>query len=224
MALYPRFTPITFAWQCIGRPSDLEARSCYLRTSCLSHLVSVLLVLLIASSVGAQPRNPAPTVPTTRPSDYSPSKSGANDEKVAALEERVKTLERRISYLGRRVANPWANLDCTTKKYDEFQFESSRLVFLVACDGIEPYLEGHRITLKLGNPYAFDFKGLKGQLGYGKTAEEMLSKNAEVTTAATIRSGIWNTITVIVSPSKAEDMRNLTLELSFDTASGGVPR
>ena len=49
---------------------------------------------------------------------------------------------------------------------------------------------------------------------------EIIKKNQKVDVSVmdTIRSGSWNTITVIVNPSKPEDMRYLYLELSAEAA------
>jgi len=48
-------------------------------------------------------------------------------------------------------------------------FDNGALVFFAACTKIEPYLEGHKITISIGNPHAFNFSNVKGALSYGKS-------------------------------------------------------
>ena len=168
-------------------------------------LTASLLVGLVAATI-AQAQKPPPT--TT--------------DRIAELEDRLKFLQNQLTSLQSRVAYGFASLDCNTRKYDEFQFDSSKLVFFASCQKIEPYLEGHRITLHIGNPYAFNFSSIKGKLGYGKDILDAFSKKIEVSTPDSIRAGTWHVLTVIINPSKAEEMRNLILELSAETASPGL--
>ncbi|MEQ6342933.1 MAG: hypothetical protein M3A44_15140 [Gammaproteobacteria bacterium] len=138
---------------------------------------------------------------------------------VPSLESSVKILESRISALESRVSSQYASLNCDTGKYDEFMFQLSKLVFFASCTKIEPYLEGHRITVQIGNPHAFNFSNVKGHLFYGKEIWDAFSNQVEISTTNTIRAGTWQTITVVVNPSTAEQMRSLILELSAETAS-----
>ena len=137
------------------------------------------------------------------------------------IETRVRVLEFQLKALQERVrASRSATLDCNSGKYDEFLFQTGSLIFFAACTKIEPYLEGHRITVNIGNPHSFNFSNVKGSLQYGKDVLEVIKKNQKVDVSVmdTIRSGSWNTITVIVNPSKPEDMRYLYLELSAEAA------
>ena len=113
----------------------------------------------------------------------------------------------------------WASLDCNTGKYDEFLFGSGALVFFASCSKIEPYLEGHRVTITVGNPHSFNFSGVKGNLYYGTDFADAMSRQVEVSFTDVIRSGAWTTLQIIVNPSKAEQMRYIGLELSSQTAS-----
>jgi hypothetical protein len=169
-------------------------------------LLALALILLPAASTLAQgPQQ------KTQP---------AQSDRIAELERLVKALQSRINTMDQKLAYPFASLDCNSKKYVEFRLENSRLVFFAICKGVEPYLEGHKVLLSVGNPHAFNFSGVKGKLGYGKTVKEALYQEVEISTTETLRAGSWHSLTVIVNPSKAEDMRILVLELTAETAIG----
>ena len=139
----------------------------------------------------------------------------------STIEQRLRLLEIKVESLENRVANRFATLDCNSGKYDEFLFGNGTLIFFAACTNIEPYLEGHRITLNIGNPHSFNFSNVKGTLNYGTNIWEAFAgeKKVEVSVNETIRGGSWNTINIIINPSKVEDMRYMHLQLEATTAS-----
>jgi hypothetical protein len=94
------------------------------------------------------------------------------------------------------------------------------MVFLAACTNVEPYLEGHKITIEVNNPYATRFSNLSGTLGYGRTVDEAFTRTVEISTTQSLSPGAWTTFTVIVNPSKAEDIRYLEFNLKAANAGG----
>ena len=134
------------------------------------------------------------------------------------LESRVRLLEARLSSLEARVPSKFASLDCISGKYDEFMLQSNNLVFFASCKKIEPYLEGYKVTIQVGNPHAFNFSNVKGELGHGEDLFNAFSNKSEITTSEIIRAGTWQELTVIVNPSTAKQMRSLILELSAERA------
>jgi hypothetical protein len=140
-------------------------------------------------------------------------------DRIKNLETQVQTLQSRLSSVSNRVPARWASLDCNSGKYDEFLFNDGHLPLFAACTNIEPYLEGHRIRITVGNPHSFNFSNVKGTLGYGKTVFDAFDRKVEVSTTEVFRAGTWTVIVVNINPSKAEDLRSLVLELSAATAS-----
>lgn len=134
------------------------------------------------------------------------------------IEKRIRSIESQVRSLQDRVAFRSATLDCNTGKYDEFLFNTGALVFFAACTKIEPYLEGHRIAVTVGNPHAFNFSNVKGAFHFGKDWLDSVVKKVEVSVTEAIRGASWTTITIIVNPSQAEDMRYLSLSLNAETA------
>ena len=132
---------------------------------------------------------------------------------IVELQKRVETLERRVNTFANRISYPFAVLDCNTGKFDEMSLTTNNLVFLAACTKIEPYLEGHRITISLGNPHSFHFREVRGLLNYGKDLADAVTKSVEVSPPDGLRAGMLNTFVVTVNPSRPEELRVLRLEL-----------
>lgn len=110
-------------------------------------------------------------------------------------------------------------LNCNTGNFSEFLLQSSGLLFFGACKNIEPYLEGHRITIQIGNPHTFNFNNVKGSLMYGENIWSSLSDGhqVDINTINAIRAGSWETFTIIINPSRPEQMRYLTLHLKAES-------
>jgi hypothetical protein len=140
-------------------------------------------------------------------------------DRIRNLESQLQALESRLNSMSSLVPARWASLDCNSGKYDEFLLKEGHLTLFATCTNIEPYLEGHRIRITIGNPHSFNFSNVKGTLGYGKTVYDALNKKVEVSTTEGLRAGTWSSVVVTVNPSKAEDLRSLVLELSAGTAS-----
>jgi hypothetical protein len=179
------------------------------------HLLKLLFSLSLSTLI-CTPAAFAQTAGTKTPT-AKPEAASINQD----YERRINSLEAQISNLQNRVAYKFATLDCNTGKYDEFQFASGTLAYFAACTKIEPYLEGHKITISIGNPYAFAFSNVKGNLNYGKDWSDVANKKVEVNFNESLRGGAWNSLVVTVNPSKPEEMRLLYLNLSAQTASSG---
>jgi hypothetical protein len=167
-------------------------------------VAALLSSLLPAVAVAQQPRQNNPGTQASVTDDH---------------ERRIKLLEAQVRSLQTRTTYRYAALDCNTGKYDEFLFLSGNLVFLASCTKIEPYLEGHRVTISVGNPHFFNFSNVKGTHSYGKDWADAIERNVEVSMTDSIRAGSWTTVTVIINPSKPEQLRYLGLELNAQSAS-----
>ena len=121
----------------------------------------------------------------------------------------------RIEWLEDRVESYSANLDCKGKGFHSFIMKAPKLQMFSSCENVEPYLEGHKITFKIGNPHSFSFGGISGEVTYGKGYPY---STTEISFAGVLVSGAWTTLTVIISPSKPEDLRSMFAIISANTA------
>lgn len=129
------------------------------------------------------------------------------------LPDRLKSLEESVDRLWDFVDGRMTKIDCNTSNYVELHPENSALVFPVACEKIEPYLEGYKITVAIGNPYSLTYVNVAGTLYYWESA---LGKTAKFET--TLLPGQWNKAVVTVNPASASSVRDLVLQFRLNSA------
>ena len=90
----------------------------------------------------------------------------------------------------------------------------------MSCKDVKPFLEGHKISLAIGNPYAADFGGVEVTVYFGKDVEEAFSKHrvVRVPLNGKLKAGSWTRIEVALNPSKVEDLRLLAVSINVDEA------
>jgi len=134
------------------------------------------------------------------------------------LESDVKSLTETIFRMITEFPSGHADLDCSTGKYSEFGVADSHLVLLAACTDIEPYMEGHRIHLIVGNPHAATFLGPKLTLLYGpdQLTAGLGQHKIDVSPATPLTPGSWTSVTAAINPSTPADLRALKLFVKFD--------
>lgn len=107
---------------------------------------------------------------------------------------------------------------------------------LVSCEGAEPYLNGHKLKLKIGNPLtatiaAFHIKcryGLKEPDYWAYIADRKAHDNEmrtyqksirtnEVDLTQTLKPGSWTPIDLELVPSKVEELGYIALEMQVTT-------
>lgn len=141
------------------------------------------------------------------------------DERLTTVEDdlRLTDLEVKVlkDSLDARIAAVYRVLDCNNSDYTTLQAGSHGLAFFISCERIEPYLEGHRILLRVGNPYSMAFRGLSARLGFGKSVSNPLmnSEEVDISTSDVLKPGAWVDVAVILNPSKAEALRLLYVRL-----------
>jgi hypothetical protein len=118
----------------------------------------------------------------------------------------------------------WALLDPTTKSYQ--RIDTSLGSLLISVKSVQPYLDGYKVTLLIGNPYAMDFNGFgvscKWSASYVYTngvvanvdevQKSEKSKNLEQ--IEVLRSGCWNSVELTISPATADEMKMLRISLN----------
>ena len=131
-----------------------------------------------------------------------------------------------------------AVLDPSSKEYSFLESDAGRL--LVSCESAEPFLDGHKLVLRIGNPLSMSFKGFKLKFRYGSRAPkfpkspdaEQLTKwqqaNAawqltlhekELSFTDTLSPAAWNRIEAVITPSKPDELAHLEIKIETDTVS-----
>lgn len=143
-------------------------------------------------------------------------------ERLEFAEAQITWFQAWLSDVGTRTAPNDGQLDCSEGKVQEIAENPAYLVFLVRCEKIEPYLEGYRLTITIGNPYRFDFTGIRGELGYGDSLDKAIDQTIKFDNTAVAKAGTWTTLFVIVNPVAAKDVRFIRIsKLAFGTTRPG---
>ena len=105
--------------------------------------------------------------------------------------------------------------------------------FLVALKNVEPYLDGYRISLDVGNPLSATYKNLKFNVSWGKKYDSKESANdpnayqkwvstlhtKEISVVDDLAAGAWNKVQLVLSPAKSDELGYISIKLTTDTAS-----
>ncbi|MCX7866150.1 MAG: DUF3251 domain-containing protein [Limisphaera sp.] len=136
-----------------------------------------------------------------------------------------------------------ATLDPASKGYSPVSTDKGVLLFAV--DGAEPFLDGHKFILRIGNPMNMTFSGFKLKVRYGKrppafpsfevgdtNAVAVLQKWArdmqgwektvretEFSFTDSLEPGAWNKIDFILKETKPEDVAHLEVSIETDRIS-----
>ena len=114
-----------------------------------------------------------------KPPQTSP-RIDALEKKISDLEQRIKSEEHETSELSldlfklrldfqeriEALKERTTTIDPNSTGYSFL--DTGGGVILISCDGAEPYLDGHRIKLRLGNPLNMRFSGFKLKFKFGR--------------------------------------------------------
>ena len=166
----------------------------------------------------------------------SPSaNNGAPKTDIEALQGRVRSLQNDLWRLQARVSrHDSVSLDPTEKGYGRIDTTSG--FFLVILNSAEPYIDGYRLQLRIGNPMAARYDGFKLTLSwqnpapeqkpgesdeqFQKREEEWLKEQPhekEVSFTETLYPSSWNNVSVVISPASAEQLKTLGIS-SMETS------
>jgi hypothetical protein len=169
--------------------------------------------------------------------------SGCADNKTSELEQKM-------SDMGTKLNEMQSTVDYQRTKMAKFQVEKDRYskvyldtsskgfqrldtncgTFWVMLEDVEPYTNGYKFVLSIGNPYYAIFSGMKTRARWGpafdaKASEKDMSsyeawektlKEKEETITNELRPGTWNKMTVILAPAKQEDLAYVEFSMTVE--------
>jgi hypothetical protein len=131
-----------------------------------------------------------------------------------------------------------ALIDVNSKNFDTVRSDEG--TFLISCQGAEPYLEGYKVHLQIGNPTMLTVNNPKLTVEWGTSEQESAKSDSErgindpiawnsnwkkslrqttVTLNESLRPGFWNDVDVIVSPAKANELSHFKVSIVTDSVS-----
>jgi hypothetical protein len=207
-------------------------------------------LLLVNGYAVCQTPAPKKTSVTVRPQQPA---VGTRDAVIEELQKEVKELRQKLisaTELKETIDALWlaisrhtddiqalhhyfASLDpASPGKYSRTETDAGFL--LVSLGKVEPYLDGYKVELRIGNPHQMDFKGFEVIASWGPrkmpspgtvSIAEWLKKLRTQTFSFTnqLAGGRWNSVSLILPSTKPEDFGSLSVSLNVNTVSLGGP-
>jgi hypothetical protein len=169
----------------------------------------------------------------------TPSSAAEQQRAIADLRAQVEALQKKVEYFGAREAllatrvsdkkdrEDSVTLDVTHTAYQRLDTDNGFL--LVSAEKAEPYLNGYKILLNVGNPLSVSYSGLKAKIKWAKYydsnqftpdsyAEWQKSiQQKETSFPDVLEKGAWKKIELIVAPATAEQLGYLKLSINTKT-------
>jgi len=161
--------------------------------------------------------------------------SGVQKTDIQALRDQVNGLQKQLVLLRERVSRyDSISLDPTEKGYG--RIDTSSGFFLILVGNAEPYLDGYRLHLRIGNPTSARYNGFKLTLTWQKPvpkqkdgeSDQEFSKRwdewlkaepreKEFSFTEVLYPSSWNPVSLVVSPATPEELKELQIS-SMDTS------
>lgn len=177
---------------------------------------------------------------------------------LGCTDSKTTELEQKMSDMGTKLNEMQSAVDYQRTRMARFQVEKDRYIkvyldtsskgfqrldtncgtFWVMLDNVEPYSNGYKFVLSIGNPYYAIFSGMKTRARWGaafdaKASEKDVSayeswektlKEKEETMTNALRPGTWNKVTVILAPAKQEDLAYVEFSMTVEQVKLGDPK
>lgn len=104
--------------------------------------------------------------------------------------------------------------------------------FFICCVGADPYLDGYKISFKIGNPYFCDFNNIQfivhWRMSYSKSKEKGMTGSQWVASikekefpviASGIKAGKWNLMELILTPCSVDELEKVELKFTINSVS-----
>lgn len=158
--------------------------------------------------------------------------------KVTDLEGRITALQKEVDQLqsdmlivqGKQAEYDSIAFDLSTPGHYQ-RLDTSTGSFLVSAQGVEPYLDGYKITLNIGNPSVATYRGFTIHVkwstaydwghytpaSYDKWNKAIQQKDISYTDA--LESGVWNKVEVILAPVSRDGLGYFEVSIDTNTVS-----
>ncbi len=128
------------------------------------------------------------------------------NEKIASLESEIQALS------FKQMIKSWGDVAYLTPGSDGYATIRFDLgVLTIAIDDIQPFANGSKVTLRVGNPLAAKINGLKATIQWGEVDEKGGPKNEtgkskEVVFTEQLPSGTWTRVNLVLDGVKTEKL------------------
>jgi hypothetical protein len=159
-------------------------------------------------------------------------------EKVGALTEKINSLIITQADFEADARIRFSLLEEGDQKDGYYKLDTERVSYalchtyqgelFVCTKSPRPYLDGYKVTLKIGNPTSAIFHGLEVAQAWGNAATNLpsfvLAHGSTNHFTDSLKAGYWNDIDLVFAPCSAEELRNAAVwirprEVSLHSAS-----
>lgn len=148
---------------------------------------------------------------------------------IDSLRMRVDSLEARQKSMGQLVGqiyfeqlstrNESVTLGPTSEGFQRLDTENG--FFLISVEDIQPYVNGYKLTINVGNPLQITYNGITCKLKWGRNrgnqenyeAWDALLRSRDVPVLKDILPGTWNKVDVQLVPASAEELEYINLRI-----------
>jgi len=107
------------------------------------------------------------------------------------------------------------------------RINSSSGYFLVSLQNVEPYLDGVKVHINIGNPVFATYNGFKLKVIWGEKLDltddqdrwRSSLKEKEISFTETLRPGCWNKVNFVLSPIEPKNFGYMELSIQTDNIS-----
>lgn len=197
----------------------------------MSRLLCILVpIVSFAQQPTPRPAAPRPTT-TESPSSLLQNQISEMRKQIEALREEVKNLDGRLKgseviarFHREKVDSVIKNsvlLDPSEKGYGVITTDQGK--FFISLDNVEPFLDGYRIVLRIGNPYAITFRDVRISADWNKKMPSDFAKYAEwaeskrtqeFSESTELKPGSWTTFRLALTETKSDQLGYLEVKLT----------
>jgi|SRR5581483_2447180 len=175
---------------------------------------------------------------------YPASAAVAYETRVAALQRdledqqaKFQTLCRSVGSLRESVAraspDTFVTLDTSTREFG--RVDANCGFFLVSCYDVQPYLNGYKVRLRIGNPLAARFVGFNLAVSWGPRCPDAAAgsdafsrwlvglKRRDFSFTDTLQPGRWNEVECVLPQAAASEIGCVRVSIKTNTVSLSVP-
>jgi outer membrane murein-binding lipoprotein Lpp len=151
------------------------------------------------------------------PADQS-QEQAALATKVSTLQSRIDSLTTQTDALAKSVdllrndANRYQTIFLNTGDKGYNRLDTTEGTFLIALANVEPYADGYKLKLEIGNPFTATYSGFAINATWG-------AHNQTISYPQKLLPATWNSIFLILTPAQKEDLAFITISLSTQTVS-----
>ena len=184
-------------------------------------LLSVVASIIVAGVVAGGVTR---VMPTGVANELDVGKLGALEAKVSEQSVLLATLSTNVLELMNAKQDDLVILNAAEPEFQSLQTDVGQL--FVSVHDIEPYADGYKLLLHVGNPSAATLYGGDGSIEWYHANSDgtKSAQRKEFQINKDVRAGFWTPVEVTISPAQSSDLNALFVRMAFDNVKMTVSR